>query len=155
MRAQAFYANPETIRYPSAPSAAFGAATQTQTFIGPKGKKGLVRDIEVFLTADAVGTTTVPEIDVGTASGDVSYARLRLGSAAGTGYGTGVQRASQLIATLGTAQVPPPAASDYAGHVALETAFIPKDTALVITLKAGTGGTPAGTASVYVVIKWF
>jgi len=25
----------------------------------------------------------------------------------------------------------------------------------VITLKAGTGGAPAGTATVYVVIKWF
>ena len=36
-------------------------------FIGPPGKKGLVRDIEVLITEDMVGTTTVPEIGVGDA----------------------------------------------------------------------------------------
>ena len=34
----------------------------------------------MFLTADAVGTTTVPEVTVGTAQGDVTYARYRLGT---------------------------------------------------------------------------
>jgi hypothetical protein len=136
---------------------AFGNSTTAFKYIGPKGRRGVVVDIVADITADMVGTTTVPEVDVGLTSGSVEYARFRLGTAAGTGYTSaqGVRRASQLIASLGTPQVPPPAASDYTGHVALETAFIPADTAFQVTLKAGTGGSPAGTASVYVVIKWF
>jgi hypothetical protein len=50
--------------------------------------------------------------------------------------------------------VPPPATSDYAGHVALEAAFMPPNTAVVVTLKAGTG-TPAGTADVRIKVRWF
>lgn len=133
----------------------FGNGTLTFNYVSPLGRRGLVTDIVVDVTTAMVGTTAVPEVDVGTASGDVSYARFRLGSAAGTGYGAGVQRASQLIATLGTPQLPPPAANDFPGHVALETAFIAKNTAFVITLKAGTGGAPAGAAHVYIFFKWF
>ena len=134
-------------------SSAFGAATETFTHIGPKGKRGLVRDIEVDITADMVGTTTVPEIDVGTASGDATYARYRLGSAAGTGYAASAtpKRASQEAITGN----PPRALSDFAGHVQLERTFIPADTAFVVTRKAGTGGTPAGTAKSRVIIEWF
>src|ERR1700704_6311983 len=67
-------------------SSAFGAATETFTHIGPKGKRGLVRDIEVDITADMVGTTTVPEIDVGTASGAPPCAGHRLAPAPAPGY---------------------------------------------------------------------
>jgi hypothetical protein len=93
------------------------------------------------------------KVDVGTASGDTTYARYRLGSSATSGYLASAtpKRASQEAWTGN----PPIALSDYAGHVALNTARIPKDTAFVITLKAGVGGTPAGTGIVYVVIKWF
>ena len=134
-------------------SQAFGNSTATFNYIGPFGKEGHVEDIIVDITADMVGTTTVPEVDVGTASGDTTYARYRLGSAGGTGYtaASTPKRASQEAWTGN----PPIALSDFAGHVALNTARIPKDTAFVITLKAGTGGAPAGTARVYVVIKWF
>lgn len=152
-RAQRSFANPETIRYPSPPSAAFGATTQTQTFIGPKGCKGIVRDIEVFLTADAVGTTTVPEIDVGTASGDVSYARFRLGTTAILGATAASTPLRARSAAVGNPT--PPVLNDYAGHVALETALIPADTAFVITGKAGVGGVPAGTGYYAVEIDWF
>jgi len=132
---------------------AFGNATQTFNYIGPKGREGHVEDIVADITADMVGTTAVPEIDVGTGSGDPSYARYRLGTAAGTGdtAAQGIRRAQQEAWTGN----PPIALSDFAGHVALNTSRIPKDTAFVITLKAGTGGAPAGTANVYVVIKWF
>lgn len=145
------YDNPQTEVYIQ-PSSAFGATTEIQTHIGPKGKKGLVRDIEVDITADMVGTTTVPEINVGTASGDVSYARYRLGSAAGAGYAAAAtpKRARQ----EGVSGIPP-VKSDFAGHVALETAMIPADTAFVITRKAGTGGVPAGTGRSRVTIDWF
>jgi len=132
---------------------AFGNATKTFNIIGPKGKKGLVRDILVDITADMVGTTAVPEVDVGTGSGDTAYAQYRLGSAAGSGYtaASTPRRASQEAIT-GNA---PRTLSDFSGHVALEKAAIPKDTAAVITLKAGTGGAPAGTADVTVTVHWF
>lgn len=136
------------------PSAAFGATTATRNLKGPDGLKGKVVDIMVDLSADCVGTTTVPEIDVGTASGDVSYARYRLGTSATAGYtaATTPFRASQ-ESIKGDAQ--PPALNDYAGHVQLETALIPADTVFVITEKAGVGGTPAGTGTVSVVVEWF
>lgn len=129
----------------------FGNSTLTFNYIGPKGREGHVEDIVADVSTAMVGTTTVPEIDVGTASGDTSYAQYRLGTAAGTGYGTGVHRAQQEAWTGN----PPITLSDFAGHVALNKARIPKDTAFVITLKAGTGGAPAGVANVYVIIKWF
>lgn len=149
-----FYDDPIREVY-TLPSAAFGATTDTLSIIGPKGKKGLVRDIEVHLTADAVGTTAVPEIDVGTSSGDVSYARFRLGTAAGTGYTAagGPYRAS--VVGGYTLQDGSPVYEDYTGHVKMSTAFIPADTVAVITRKQGSGGTPAGTGVVRVTIDWF
>ncbi|SRR6266446_2041042 len=136
------------------PAQAFGNSTTTFNYIGPKGKKGLVTDIVADISANMVGTTTVPEIDVGTTSGDATYARYRLGSTAILGY-TAASTPKRATQEALVTQTPPPALSDFAGHVALETVAIPKDTAFVITLKAGTGGSPAGTASVYVIIKWF
>jgi hypothetical protein len=146
------YANPIRTTHKSAVGA-FGATTATESYIGPKGRRGIVRDIEVHLTADAVGTTTVPEVDVGNASGDTSYARFRLGTAAGAGY-TAVsmpKRARSLVAGNPT----PPVLNDFPGHVALETAFIPADTPFVITNKQGSGGAPAGTGYSVVTIDWF
>jgi hypothetical protein len=152
MRAQASYANPETIVYESA-TGAFGATTASKSYIGPKGKKGLVRDIEVFLTADAVGTTTVPEVTVGSAAGTTEYGRYRLGTSATAGITAASTPARARSAVVGNPT--PPVLNDYAGHVALETALIPADTAFVISGKAGTGGTPAGTGYHRVEIDWF
>lgn len=146
------YDRPLTEVYESAVGA-FGATTATKTYIGPKGKKGLVRDIEVFLTADAVGTSTAPEVDVGSASGLVEYARFILGSAAGTGYAASAtpKRARSLVTGNGAAQT----YEDFTGHVKLETAALPVDTAFVITMKQGSGGSPAGTGYSRVTIDWY
>lgn len=145
------YSNPIRQHYKSAVGA-FGATTATEQYIGPPGKRGWVKDIEVFLTADAVGTTTVPEVDVGTASGDTTYARFRLGTSATAGYtaASTPKRARSLVTGNGLV----PTYEDFTGHVKLETAYIPADTAFVITNKAGTGGTPAGTGYSVVVIEW-
>ena len=152
MTIPAHYANPQ-VEVLTFPAQAFGNSTKTFNYIGPKGREGHVEDIVADITADMVGTTAVPEIDVGTASGDVTYARYRLGTSATAGYtAASTPKRAQQEAWTGN---PPIALSDFAGHVALNTARIPKDTAFVITLKAGTGGSPAGTATVYVVIKWF
>jgi hypothetical protein len=150
MTIPAHYANPQ-VEVLSLVNQNFGNSTLTFNYVGPKGREGHVEDIVADITADMVGTTAVPEIDVGTASGDTTYARYRLGTAAGTGYGTGVHRAQQEAWTGN----PPIVLSDFANHLALNKARIPKDTNFVITLKAGTGGSPAGVANVYLVIKWF
>ncbi len=151
------YDNPQREVY-YLPSAAYGASTASKTIKGPKGKKGLVRDIVVLATADMVGTTTVPEVTVGATAGAVEYARFRLGTAAGTGYDSDNSpfRARALTATApGNTGGIPPALNDFAGHVALETASIPADTAFVVSGKAGTGGVPAGTFEAYVHVDWF
>jgi hypothetical protein len=135
------------------PSSAFGATTATQSWIGPAGRTGLVRDIEVYATADFVGTTTVPEVDVGTASGAVEYARFRLGTSATAGLAAASTPIRARTQVQGNPT--PPVNTTFTGYVALETARIPADTAFVITAKAGTGGTPAGTGIVRVTIDWF
>jgi hypothetical protein len=145
------YDNPVRERY-VLPSSAYGATTASQKIKGPKGLKGLVRDITVIPTADCVGTTTVPEVAVGATSAANEYARFRLGTAVGTGYTSaqGVRKASGLA---GTAH--PRTLTDFAGHVELEKASIPADTDIFITGVAGTGGTPAGTFVAYIDIEWF
>lgn len=94
----------------------FGATGVTHYIVGPKGKVGFVRDIQVDVTTSLVGTTTVPEIDVGISSGDFTYGRYRLGTAVGTGYPVGPHPASQEAITGN----PPRALSDFAGHVVLD-----------------------------------
>lgn len=140
----------------------FGADTETvgYEFIGPKGLKGLVRDIEIEITEAMVGTTTVPEINVGSAVSALGslkkeYARWRLGTAAGTGYATSVSpnplRASSLVQGNGLNQV----STRFTEHVSLSTDFIPADTTFFITLVAGDGGSETGAGRVRVYIDWF
>lgn len=151
------YDNPQREVY-YLPSSAYGATTASKTIKGPKGKKGIVRDIVVLPTANLVGTTTVPEVTVGASAGAVEYARFRLGTAAGTGYTSagGPYRARALAeSAAGWPGGIPPALNDFPGHVQLETAQIPANTDFVISGKAGVGGTPAGTYEAYVRIDWY
>lgn len=156
------YNNPKTETY-LFPSSAFGATTESRKFLGPKGLKGLVKDIRTYITADMVGTTTVPEINVGSAASVpgtllTEYARHRLGTTAilgNTAAGTPYRARALTASAQGNTGAIPPALSDYAGHVALETAYIPVDTAFFVTRVAGVGGTPAGTGVTEVEIDWF
>lgn len=150
------YDNPQREVY-VIPSGAFGATTAALKFLGPKGKTGIVRDIAVEISADMVGTTTVPEIAVGAASSGNDYARFRLGTTAILGYTAANTpfRAKSLIAGPANTGGVPPTLTDFAGHVLLETARLPADTAFFITGIAGVGGTPAGTARYEVTIDWF
>lgn len=149
----ATYDSPITEEY-YIPSAAFGATTDAMRIVGPKGRKGYVRDIMVDITASMVGTTTVPEIVVGATSGASEYARFRLGTSATSGYAaTAVFRASQVGGN--TLQDATPVYEDYTGHVKMATAPIPADTQVFITRVAGVGGTPAGTGAVRVTVDWF
>lgn len=148
-----FYDRPQREEY-YLPSSAYGAATGSKTIVGPAGKKGLVTEILVIPSADMVGTTTVPEVTVGTVAGSTEYARFRLGSAAGVGYAAaaGPKRARSVANPKNGA---PPMQNDFPGHVALETAQIPADTPFVIAGKAGVGGAPAGTFEAYVTVDWY
>lgn len=165
------YDRPQTERY-ALLAAAFGGGTISRTLQGPPGKKGLVRDIVATITTAMVGTTSVPEVRVGSAASDNSYARWLMGTTAILGYGTGVQRARSLcIAAQGRLGDRPVQLNDFANHIFLEgnnasgtaatpgTAttftFLPADTAFFITGVAGVGGSPAGTADLYVDIDWF
>lgn len=165
------YDEPLRLRY-TIPGFAFGGSTLSKTFQGPPGRKGLVRDIVMDVTTAMVGTTTVPELRVGTAASDNSFARWLLGTAAGTGYGTGAFAARYLTGTAqGRTGSKARELNDFAHHIALEGndgsgtvgtaadangfAYLPPDTAFFITGVAGVGGTPAGTADVMVDIDWF
>jgi hypothetical protein len=145
----------------------FGADAEAKSyaFIGPKGKKGLVRDIEVRITEAMVGTTTVPEVNVGDAASDLGsldneYARFRLGTTAIAGYTTtpAVRRASAYVDSIkepGAATLPGRQSTDYSEHVALEKAFIPADTIFYVSLVPGSGGTETGAGMIGVEIDWF
>lgn len=154
------YAYPHRFCWQSPGIIQFGADNETvsYTLIGPPGKKGLVRDIMIHITEAMVGTTTVPEILVeasASALGAIigTYARFRLGSTAILGYTTSpaVQRARSKVVGNGAQQT----ATDFTAHVQLETALIPADTAYLITLLAGSGGTETGAGQVFVEIDWF
>lgn len=154
---------------------AFGGATASRTFLGAPTKKGLVRDIVANVTTGMVGTTTVPEIRVGTAASDGSFARWRMGTTAILGNVAGAFRARTLcLAAQGRTGEKATQLNDFTNHIALEGnngtggggavtnasdalgyAFLQADTAFFITGVAGTGGAPAGTADVFVDIDWW
>lgn len=99
-----------------AEDATFGATSVTHWIVGPRGKVGFVRDIIADVTTSLVGTTTVPEIDIGFSAGDSTYGRYRLGTTAIAGYGVGTYRASQELITGN----PPRTLADFTGHVILD-----------------------------------
>lgn len=131
-------------------------AGATMTIKGPRGKVGIVRDFEADVTTSIVGTTSVPEIQVGISSGDSTYGRFRMGTTASLGYGTGAFRASQLAVTGN----PPRVLSDFSGHIVLDGGTapnlggrIPADTAFTIAVVAAVGSA-AGKARLRVYIEW-
>lgn len=94
----------------------FGGTGVTHQIMGPRGKVGFVRDLAVDVTTSLVGTTTVPELQVGVSSGDYTFGRYRLGTTAIAGYATGYHRASMEPITGN----PPRTLADFTGHVVLD-----------------------------------
>lgn len=156
------YDKPQTREYIYT-DATFGATSVVHNAISPKGCVGYVRDISVDVTTSLVGTTTVPEIQVGKSSGDSTYGRYRLGSTASLGYDVGIHLASQEATIIGN---PPRNSQSYAHRVELDgypldstnnrqpLGRIPADTAFTIVALAGVGGTPAGAGNIRVTIEW-
>jgi hypothetical protein len=149
-------------------------STTSRTLQGPPGKKGLVRDILVSVTTTLVGTTNVPEIRVGTAVSDNSFARFLLGTTAILGYTANLAFRARSLCQNAQGRVGnfPNQLNDFANHIFLEgnntsgtaslpgTAngqtfvFLPADTPFFITGQVGVGA-PAGIADVNVDIDWF
>lgn len=110
------YENADLQVYDWGQDATFGATTVTHLISGVQGKVGFVRDIECDVTTSLVGTTTVPEIQIGISSADATYGRYRLGPTASAGYPTGKFQASNEAITGN----PPRTLADYTGHVVLD-----------------------------------
>jgi hypothetical protein len=166
------YSDPVAERYVTLGATAFNGGTAVLgSWLGYPGKKGIVRDILARVTTGMAGTTSVPEVRVGTASSDNSFARWLLGTTAILGLVAGTYRARTLCQnaagrTGGTATQ----LQDFAHHITLEGndgggtvsnaadtrgfAYIQADTAFFITGIVGVG-TPAGVADVYVDIDWW
>ena len=167
------YDNPRVERYAFLGST-IGATLFSRSFIGAPGpgKKGIVRDILINVTTALVGTTSVPEVRVGTAASDNSFARWLLGTSATVGLGLGTYRARTLCTNAaGRAGGVAMRLTDFANHIFLEGnngagtvstaadsatgyAYIPADTAFFITGVAGVGS-PAGAGDIYVDIEWW
>lgn len=110
------YEKPDIREY-SWTDATFGATSVTHLIMGPKGKVGFVRDIIAEVAVSLVGTTTVPEVDIGISSGDATYGRFRLGTTAILGFGTGVQSASDDPTIVGN---PPRNSQLFANYIVLD-----------------------------------
>ena len=123
-----FYDNAPVVSY------TFGevdfATTKTFAIAGPAGKQGEVIAIHNSVTTTFVGTTTPGAVQVGL-SGDLDA------------YGE---------VLMGTAAAPTAAGAAVRGKGGNA---IPADTAVLVTCKAGTGGSTAGKGHVTVAIRWF
>lgn len=124
---------------------------------GPKGCVGIVRDFLVDVTTSIIGTTSVPEIQVGISSGDTTYGRYKLGTTASNGFGTGAFRASQATSLVGN---PPRTSGLFSGHIVLDggtaasfAGRIAADAAFTIAVAAAVGSA-AGKARIRVFIEW-
>lgn len=110
------YELPDVAMYEWGQDQTFGGTTVLHYIVGPRGKVGFVRDLLVDVTTSLVGTTTVPEIQVGISSGDTTYGRYRLGTAITTGLAVGSYSASNEQIT----GFPPRVATDFTSHVVLD-----------------------------------
>ena len=135
------YDTPEEISY-NFPAQAFGGLTITKYIQGPKGKRGLLNYIEATPTVAFVGTTTPGAVQLGVTGALTKFGNMPMGTAA----------------VPSPVSVPVIASESVGGIVAKATVprvYCDADTALTLTLLAGTGGAPAGTADVVLKINWF
>lgn len=115
------------------PAVAFGSSS-AQSFKGPKGKSGILRDIHVSCTTLFTAVTTPAHVMVGTAADTDFNADFTLGTLAATD-------SVSMIGSTGSV-------------AALLNAAIAPDTQVEVTFTAPTGGSPAGTGTVTVCVDW-
>ena len=127
------YSNPDR-RFYVFPNVDYGAGDSAQSFQGPKGKTGTLIDVHLSATETFNSVTTDGNTQIGTAADPDAYALFVQGDLAAT---------DSVCGTDGVTD------TDW-----LISASIPADTQVEVTCVAPTGGTPAGIATVTVVVDW-
>lgn len=112
----------------------FGAASESLSIKGPKGKAGRLIAIHASATETFNAVSTSARIDVGTAADTDAYASFVLGTLADTDSASTDDGVTDTDAII--------------------SAEIPADTQVEVTFVAPTGGTPAGMAAVNIIIDW-
>lgn len=110
----------------------FGAGTGSMTIRGPEGKQGSIKEIDVEAIETFNAVTTEGAVNLGSSAAGTQYVNMGLGTLA-----AGAQQSL----------------TDTAADLVLDA--LPADTDIHLTLKAPTGGTPAGKAHVHVMIEWY
>jgi len=128
------YDNPDTCCYYLG-NMDFGAASGVteHRIAGPAGKQGKLREISVTLSEIAAWTTTDGLVNVGTAADIDAFGLLSITTA--TAINTVFNTADDTDAII--------------------DADIPANTAVLVTLTEGTGGSLTGIGDVMVIIDWF
>jgi hypothetical protein len=115
----------------------FGAGAATNEIRGPAGMTGRVKDILlVDVTETFTDTTLTGKIQVGTVADPDAYAQM------------------DCLVTAAAATASAGAATETATNFILSDT-IAADSLVQVKFTSPTGGTPAGIASVIVIIEWF
>jgi hypothetical protein len=109
-----------------------------RTIRGPKGMRGRITNVGVFVTTSFVGTTTPGKLRIGDGTTVNKYTDMDMGTA---GAGTAANSSVRL--------------SDNRLFDKSPDGGIPADSNVVITPVAPTGGAPAGAGDIAITINWF
>lgn len=119
------------------------ATSGSRKIRGPRGKVGRLVDAMAHVTANMVGTSTPAQLLLGPTADTDALLLLTFGAAgAGTAAGTVINAANQAGAIKGQSATVFP-------HT-----MAAADVDLEVNMVAGTGGSPAGTADVFITIEW-
>ena len=129
------YSNPIPLVFTNSTAGDFGDGTPTPwSFKGPKGKKGMLKDIGIHVTEVFLGDQVTGKVLVGTST-DANY------------YG-------QLEIADGTAATDTFNAQDDTDAVIIEA--LPADTQIQVTYtQCVDAGTAAGKGNAYVEVEWY
>lgn len=139
------YDKPNRIKYafPGGTASDWGAGSDTLwNIFGPKGKAGRMWDFGVEATVEAfTGTTTVPQIAVGSTSDPDAYGEEFSLNGLAINHAKSVRQTYDPIAD----------STNWATYMVERD--IPKDTEVVVTVDVGTGS-PTGQGVPFVIIDW-
>jgi hypothetical protein len=132
------YENPIVITHygPAGVDFGTGGSSGAISFRGPAGHKGRLIDVGVANITEAfAGDTTDGQLLVGTDADTDAYALLNVAAGATSAIGDTFNAALDSDAII--------------------SANIPADAQIEVTAVVGTGGTPAGIGTPYVVVGWY
>ena len=110
----------------------FGAASEGLIFRGPAKKQGTIEEVEVIAYETFNAVTTEAAVNIGSTATGTEYVSMGLGTLADGDEQRMTDTAADLVSNA-----------------------LPADTDIHLTLKAPTGGTPAGKAYVQIMVHWY